>query len=378
MKYSKIIFGFIVSCISIAVSAQPNGHLYLLTGGYTKPTADNGIAVYDFNTQTGTLQFLSVTGGIENPSYLAISKNKKNVYAVSEKNAGTGAIAAYAFNAASGTLQLINQSSAGGRGPCYISVDDAGTHTFVANYGDGSLAAVTINKDGSLDTNAVQSIQHTGSSIDKDNQKGPHAHSTVLTPDNRFLLCADLGTDQVYVYRFNAAGSQSLESATPAYVKVTPGSGPRHSVFHPNGKYVYVVNELSGTIDAFDYKEGVLHPKQTITMLPTGFAGIIEAADIHISPDGKFLYASNREVRNELVIYAIAKNGILRFIARQPVLGAVPRNFVIDPTGNFLLVANQKTNEVVVFRRNAANGLLRYTGNKITVKAPSCLKFVVK
>jgi 6-phosphogluconolactonase len=378
MNYSKIICGVIAIGMSIALSAQPAKHLHLLIGGYTTSTPENGIAVYDFNTQTGALQFRSVTGNIENPSYIAVSSNKKNVYAVSEKNGGVGTVVAYTFNAASETLQLVNQSSAGGRGPCYISIDDAGKHAFVANYSDGSLAAIAINGDGSLDTASVQSIQHTGSSIDKENQKGPHAHSTVLSPDNRFLLCADLGTDRIYSYRFNAANNQSLNASTPPYVSVAPGSGPRHSIFHPNGKYVYVVNELSGTIDVFDYNEGVLKSKQTITMLPNGFKGIVEAADIHISPDGKFLYASNREVRNELVIYSVLTNGKLAFVGRQPVLGAVPRNFVIDPTGKFLLVANQKTNEVLVFRRNLANGLLHYTGHKITSKAPSCLKFISK
>lgn len=359
-----------------AAHAQSKDHVYLLIGGYTKPVEDKGIAVYDFNIKTGDLQFRSVTGGVENPSYLAISKNGKNVYAVSEKGGGSGIIIAYQFNHKTGKLSQLNQASAGGEGPCYVSTDDAGTHVFTANYGDGSLAAVRLNKNGSLDPASVQSIKHTGSSINKENQSGPHVHSTVLSPDNRYLLSADLGTDRIYMYRFDAKAGTPLKEAKTAYTSTTPGSGPRHICFHPNGKYVYSVNELSGSVDAFDYEGGMLTPKQSITMLPDGFTGIIEAADIHISPDGKFLYASNREILNEILIYAINAEGKLSYTGRQSELIAVPRNFVIDPSGKFLLVANLKTNEVIVFLRNEKTGLLTPSGKKISIPSPSCLKFI--
>jgi 6-phosphogluconolactonase len=377
MSYSRIfpIILFSAFCFS-KVYTQSKDHCYLLVGGYTKPLKDKGIAVYDFNKQTGALQFRSVTGEIENPSYLAISKDGTKVYAVSEKNNGPGTIIAYQFNRSTGTLRFINEASSGGEGPCYVSVDDAGTHVFGANYGDGRLSAIRLNKDGSLDTTDIQSIQHTGSSINKESQAGPHAHSAVLSPDNRYVLSADLGTDRIYIYSFDSKATTPLSPANTGYVTSAPGSGPRHICFHPNGKYVYVVNEMGGSVDAFDYKDGVLTPKQSVTMLPDGFTGIVEAADIHISPDSKFLYASNREVRNEIVIYSISKEGALSFTGRQPVLGAVPRNFVIDPSGKFLLVANQKTSEVIVFRRNANTGLLRFTGKKISIPGPACLKFI--
>lgn len=371
-KFSAILCGFIL-CATIVV-AQSNGHRYLLVSGYTRTLPDKGIAVYDFNTQTGELKFHAVTGGIENPSYLAVSRNGKYVYAVSEKNKGT--VVAYRFNRLLGKLDSINQSPVGGRGPCYVSTDDAATHVFIANYSDGSLSAIKLNKDGSLDTTAIQTIQHSGSSINKDNQSGPHVHSMVLSPDNNYVLCADLGIDRVYTYRFAAQSHSPLSEASPAYAEVTPGSGPRHIIFHPNGKYVYVVNELNGSVDAFNYSDGKLQHKQTITMLPEGFSGTIEAADIHISPDGKFLYASNREERNEIIIYSIGKEGMLRFAGRQSVMGAAPRNFVIDPSGKYVLVANQNSNEVILFQRNAVTGLLKFTGKKISATAPSCLKFI--
>ena len=284
MSYSRIflIILFSVFCFS-KVYTQSKDHCYLLIGGYTKPLKDKGIAVYEFNMQTGDLQFRSVTGGIENPSYLAISKDGTKVYAVSEKNNGQGIIIAYQFNRSTGTLRFINEASSGGEGPCYVSVDDAGTHVFAANYSDGRLSAIRLNKDGSLDTTDIQSIQHTGSSINKESQAGPHAHSAVLSPDNRYVLSADLGTDRIYIYRFDSNATKSLSPANTATLPAVPGSGPRHICFHPNGKYVYVVNEMGGTVDAFDYKDGVLNSKQSITMLPDGFTGIVEAADIHIS-----------------------------------------------------------------------------------------------
>ncbi|HEY4290294.1 MAG TPA: lactonase family protein [Puia sp.] len=345
---------------------------FLVIGSYTKP-GEKGLSVYTFDTQTGTLQFRSATGDIANPSYLTIGRNGKWVYAISERN--NGSVYAYQFDQTSGTLNLVNQAPSGGKGPCYISIDDAGTHLFTANYGSGSLGVIGLQQDGSLDSTALQSIQHTGSSINKTDQTRPHAHSAVLSPDNRYVLSANLGNDHVYIYRFDPGAAEPLSPANPAYVTVTPGSGPRHICFHPNGRSVYVLNEISGSIDGYDYKDGVLAHKQTITLLPDGFNGKVEAADIHISPDGKFLYASNREDRDELVIYSIAANGTLRFAGRQPVMGVAPRGFAIDPTGKFLLVANLKTNEVLVFRRNARTGLLTFTGNKISVPGPACLKF---
>jgi len=359
---------------SAGAKAQTSDRCYLLIGGYTKASKNKGIAVYEFNTRTGDVQFRSVAGGIENPSYLAVSKDGDKVYAVSEKN--TGSVKVYRFDRVSGKLEFMNEASSGGRGPCYISVDDAGTHVFTANYGNGSLGVIRLSKDGSLDTATVESIQHTGSSANKESQTGPHAHSAVLSPDNRYLLSANLGNDRVYIYHFSASATSPLSPVDPAYVTITPGSGPRHLCFHPNGRYVFVINEMGGSVDVFDYEDGVLRYKQTITMLPDGFSGTVEAADIHISPDGKYLYASNREVRNEIVIYSIDTTGLLAFAGRQPVLGAGPRNFVIDPTGKFLLVANVKTNKVIVFRRDAQTGLLTFTGKRIRVKGPACLKFM--
>lgn len=352
-----------------------NGNYNLLIGTYTKPGKSEGIYVYTFNVNTGTATYKSKVTGIANPSYLAISKNRKKVYAVSEAGRGNGSISAFNFNPASGDLKLVNSAPSGGDGPCYVAVDKNDKYVFAANYGGGSLGAIRVNEDGSLNQD-VQSIQHEGSSVNKDNQSKPHVHTTVLSPDNKYLLVTDLGTDKVYSYRFKPGGRDALSEANPAFVNTRAGAGPRHLTFHPNGKFVYVVNELDGSVDAYGYKDGKLNPLQTITMLREGFNGIIEAADIHCSADGKFLYASNREESNEIVIYRIGKNGRLTFAGRQSVLGKAPRNFVIAPNGKFLIVANMNSDEIVVFNRNIQTGLLTDTGTRIAIGSPVCLKFV--
>jgi len=377
MRCSKVLPLFLLGIFFCAsIYCQSKSKYFLLIGGYTKQKNDTGIAVYEFNAKDGSLKYRSAIGGIDNPSYLTISNNGNRVYAVSEKGKGEGTVVSYSFDRLKGKLKKLNVVGAGGKGPCYISTNANNKQVFVANYGDGSISAIGLNKNGSLDSAVIQSIQHTGSSIDRDNQAGPHAHSIISTPDNRFVLSTDLGSDRIYLYHYDSNKQESLVPSEPGFVSVKPGSGPRHIYFHPNGNYVYIVNEIAGSIDVFSYKEGSLKEKQLISMLPEGFHGIIEAADIHISPDGKFLYASNREERNEIIIYAIKKDGTLTFIARQPVMGIAPRNFAIDPTGKFLLVANMKTNEVIVFNRNAGTGLLRFAGKKINSAAPACLKFL--
>ena len=365
----------LIANIETSFAQKVKGENYnLLVGTYTSSGKSEGIYVYDFNVNTGASAYKSKATGISNPSYLAISKDKKNVYSVSEAGPGNGSISAFNFNAVTGELKLINSVTSGGDGPCYVEVDDSKKYVFSANYGGGSLAAIRVNDDGSLNSD-VQRIQHEGSSIHKDQSK-PHVHAAVLSPDNKFLLVADLGTDKVHTYRFIPGGKDALAPADPAFVSTKAGAGPRHLTFHPNGKFVYVVNELDGSVDAYAYNDGKLTSLQTITMLREGFSGTIEAADIHCSADGKFLYASNREESNELLIYSVGKNGRLKFAGRQSVLGKAPRNFVIAPGGRFLLVANQNSDEIVVFRRNAKTGLLTDTGSRIAVGRPVCLKFV--
>ncbi|MEX2232139.1 MAG: lactonase family protein [Cyclobacteriaceae bacterium] len=373
MKTILVLF-MIMGFYSLSMAQTSKDKTYhLLVGTYTNESKTNGIHVYTFNAGTGDFQEKSKAVNITNPSYLAISKDKKNVYSVSEGGDGKG-ISAFSFDNASGKLTFLNTGSAGGNGPCYISVDDKKQIVFAGNYGGGSLSATRLNADGSLSQD-IQAIQHEGSSVNKGRQDKPHVHSVVLSPDNRYLLVPDLGTDRVNVYNVEAGKPKPLTPASPAFASVNPGGGPRHLTFHPNGKHAYLILEMEGAIAAFDYKNGKLEPKQSITMLAPGFNGKVGAADIHISPDGKFLYGSNRGEANEIVIYAIDKNGKLTYAGRQADLINTPRNFAIDPTGNFLLVANQNGNDIVIFKRDQKTGLLTSTDKRIQVDKPVCLKF---
>jgi len=354
---------------------EKNQTFKLIIGSYTGSNLNEGISVYDFDSRTGDFNFKSKTPGVENPSYLAISPDGKYVYSVNEVR--NGGISAFVFKSPTDELMLLNRVSSGGRGPCYVSVDKKNKFVFAGHFGGGSVSAIPLQEDGSLGS-AIQTIQQYGSSIDKSIQQGPHIHATVLSPDNHFLLTANLGTDEIYIYKFNpSVATQPLTPASPPLVSVKPGIGPRHIVFHPNSKFAYVVNEMGASITAFDYKDGRLNEIQTITMLPSGYTGAVEAADIHVSPDGRFLYGSNRGDANDITIYAIMKNGKLSYAGRQSTLGISPRDFDIDPTGNFVLAANMSTNEVVIFRRDKKTGLLTPTGKKIQVSRPACLKFII-
>ena len=375
IRFLSIAIIYLAQVASVHGQPVANYRYHLLIGVYTSPGKSEGIYVYDFNAKSGSFRYKAKASGIVNPSFLAVSKDRRKVYSVSEMGKGKGTISAFTFNSVSGELGFINNVSSGGDGPCYVEVDDKGDYVFAANYSGGSLSAIPVDEDGSLNA-GIQTIQHEGSSINKESQTKPHVHATVLSLDNRFLLATDLGTDKVYIYRFDARHEKPLSPANPPFINVTAGSGPRHLTFHPNGKYVYVINEMEGSICVFKYKDGTLEAMQTITLLRPGFKGIIEAADVHISPDGKFLYGSNREESNELVIYSIQKDGKLSYSGRQSTLGKAPRNFAIDPTGTFLLAANQNSDEIVVFKRNKKTGSLQFTGKKISVGMPVCLKFV--
>lgn len=308
---------------------------------------------------------------LSNASYLAISQDRQNVYAVSE--GGQGSVNAFAFNPVAGALTFINSVPA--QGPCYVSVDDSKQVVFSGNYGGGNALAIPLHTDGSLVEDKVQTVQHEGSSANKQRQDKPHVHAVVLSLDNRYLLVPDLGTDKVYQYRIDATQQDILIPADEPFLAVKPGGGPRHLTFHPNGKYAYLVLELEGAVMALDYRNGKLEAKQTVSMVTPDFKGRVSGADIHVSPDGKFLYASNRGDANEIAIYAIDKKGGLTMAGRQSVLGETPRNFAMDPTGNYLLAANQNTNEVIIFKRDPKTGLLTPTGKKMEVDKPVCLKF---
>jgi 6-phosphogluconolactonase len=348
---------------------------YLFVGTYTSGKS-KGIYVYNLNTQTAEAKQLSYVES-KNPSYLAISKGGNYLYSVNE-GGSESYVSAFSFDRTKGKLSFINKEPSGGADPCFISVNSSRKWAVVANYTGGSLSAIPINADGSL-APLAENIQHTGNGINKERQEKAHVHSTFFTPDEHFVFTADLGTDKLSIYRFDPAASQPLTDAADSVVDVEPGSGPRHFAFHPTKPYVYVIEELTGTVDAFQYDQGKLTHLQRISSAPADFKGENGSADIHVSPNGKFLYASNRGDANTIAIYRIdPASGKLEIAGFQSVMGKHPRNFIIEPGGKFLLVANRDSDDIVIFRINGQTGLLKATGIRINIPNPVCLKLLKK
>jgi 6-phosphogluconolactonase len=351
---------------------------FLFTGTYTNGNS-KGIYVYSFNAATGEATPLSIAEGISNPSFLSLASSGKYLYSVSENNTA-GEVNAFSFDRTTGKLTLINKQLTGGKGPCYISTDANGKWVMVGHYGSGTVTAFQVDKDGALKSPAQQ-ITHSGSSVNKQRQDKPHVHATVFTPDQRFLFVPDLGLDKIMIYRFDPAFYKKPLTAAKkqASVSTKPGSGPRHLCFHPTLPYVYLIEELLGTISAYQYDKDTLKLIQNISSHPPDYTGTKGSADIHVSPDGRFLYASNRGDAHNLAIFAInSENGKLAAKGFQSTMGTVPRNFIIDPTGNYLLVANQQSSNIVIFKRDKQSGQLEPTGKEISVPNPVCLVMLKK
>lgn len=350
----------------------------LIIGTYTSGKSE-GIYIYDFDSKTGDSKFISAAKS-SNPSYVTVSPDKKYLYAVNEDadslNNG-GMISAYRFDKTKSRLQFINQQPSGGNHPCYITTDKTGKWAITANYTGGSLSVTKLNADGSLSP-TKKIIQHEGKGINQERQEKAHVHQTLLTADNKHLLVADLGIDKLMVYDFDNV-SGKVKANNSASISVSGGHGPRHSAIHPSGKFVYLTEELSGTVSAFTFNNatGKLKLFQTISAVPEDYNGLLSGADIHVSPDGKFLYASNRGELNNLIIYKVnAATGVLTVAGYQSTLGIKPRNFNFDPTGNLLLVANQDSDNISVFAVDHNTGLLKDTGKTIYVPNPVCISWV--
>lgn len=346
-------------------------HYNLLVGTYTNKGNSEGIYVYDFNTLNAETKLKAVAKNVVNPSYLAISKDKKFVYSVKEDGNNSG-VSSFKFNSSSGDLAFLNKKDSEGADPCYISVDDK--NVILANYSGGTISVFGRHADGSL-TDAKQVIQHTGKSIDpQKRQESAHVHMVQFTPDKKYLISNDLGEDRIYIYNYNPISRNKVLSIKTV-IKTNAGSGPRHLTFSPNGRFAYLAHEFNGSITGFVYANGTLKKIQEMATADKNFTGRIDGADIHMSADGKFLYESNRGDANTINVFAVLPTGILRFVESVSSLGKGPRNFSIDPSGKFLLVAHQYTNEVVVFNRNSITGKLTDSGKRINVGVPVCLIF---
>ena len=343
------------------------------------PGDKSAIHAFQFDVSKGALKPLHRTVEIQNPFFLAISPDKRFLYAINAEKFGGEKdefVAAYAIEGRTGKLKHLNQQSTRGTASCYVDVDATGKTVVVANYSSGSVASLPVQKDGSL-AEAASFVQHSGSSVDPERQKGPNAHSIVISPDNRFALSADLGIDKILIYRLSATTAKLTDNEAQPFAKMQPGSGPRHLTFHPNGRRVYVINELKNTVTFFDYAadSGTLTERQTISTLPAGFTGKSYCADLKITPDGRFLFGTNRG-HDSIAVFRIADDGQLSLITIQPSLGKGPQNLLITPDGQWLLCANMPGNSVIVFRIDSKTGNLKAAGEPVAMPMPSCIRWV--
>lgn len=353
-------------------TSKENNELTMLVGTYTNGATSKGLYSFRFNEADATTTPLSDIE-IENPSYLTPSADGKFVYAVSEFNDERAAANALAFDKEKGTFRLLNSQKTGGEDPCYII--NYGNHVITANYSGGSISVFPVAEDGSL-LPASEVLEFEGSGADKERQEKAHLHCVCITPDGKYLFADNLGTDEIHKFIINPnaeKGEDFITDDTQPSHEVKAGSGPRHLTFAPNGKFAYLINELSGTVIAFEYKDGDLEEIQTIAADTVGAKG---SGDIHVSPDGKFLYASNRLKADGLAIFSIhPENGKLTKVGYQ-LTGPHPRNFIITPNGKYLLVACRDSNAIQVFERNTDTGLLTDIHKDIKVDKPVCIRFV--
>ena len=383
MKTTRRLFAFVAFTTSLAVlglagaAGRPAaGHSYLaFVGTYTNRTDSKGIYAYEFDAETGKLSLKGVAAETPDPSFVVIHPNGKYAYAANEADKQS-MVTAFAIDAKSAKLTQLNQLPALGASPCYLSLDKTGKYLFVANYSSGSIAVFPILTDGRLGEHTAM-FRHKGSGPNKKRQEGPHAHWIEASPDNKLVLVADLGLDEIVSYRFDATKG-TLTPNDPAFAKVAPGAGPRHGVFSLDGKFFYVVSELNATVTAFAYDagKGTLKDFQVVSTLPKGFQGRNDDAEIAMHPGGKWLFASNRG-HDTIAVFAVdPSSGMLRPVGEFPTGGKEPRHFAIDPTGRFLLAENQLSNSIVVFRIDPATGTLTRVSKTDGVPSPVCLTFL--
>jgi 6-phosphogluconolactonase len=367
------------------VSVPPDTtYSILYIGTYTEKEAHvdgkaTGIYVYKLDMATGILSHISTSPETTNPSYIQVHPRGQWLYAVNETGSSqgepSGTVSAFRLTKGGTVLEFINTVPAAGNYPCFIAIDHTGHFALVASYGSGTVSLLPLKADGSLG-NVVSTDRHAGRGPSA-RQEAAHAHTIEVSPDNKFAYSCDLGTDKIYCYRLDTENGKLIASGDPYATQ--PGSGPRHLAFHPLKNFVYVVNELNGTIECMttDTLTGGLSRFQIISTLAQGDGQTAGCADIHISPSGKFLYASNRGKYNNIAMFSISGNtGALTLIGHQDAKGKTPRNFAIDPTGTYLLVANQDSDNVVTFRIDPETGILIDTGIEASIPTPVCLKFL--
>lgn len=365
-----------------AARGKKTKEMLVYIGTYTSgKSKSEGIYVYRLNLDSGELKPYKIVKNVVEPSYLEIDKNNKYLYAVNEtveyEGKKSGAVSAFAIDRKTGDLRFLNQQPSMGGAPCHVAVSGDGRFVLVANYVGGNVAVFPVEVNGGLGASS-DSAQHNGAGPNKERQEAAHAHSINLDRSNRFAVACDLGVDKVFVYRFDEKNGKLQTNREQAYFQTKAGAGPRHFAFHRNGKNAFVINELDSSVTAleFDAARGTLKEIQTVSTLPADWSGANTCADVHISPNGKFVYGSNRG-HDSIAVYRFdEKTGKLEPVEHVSTGGITPRNFAVDPTGRFLLAANQNSDSIVVFRIDERSGKLTANGAKAQVPAPVCLKLI--
>jgi len=347
---------------------------YVFLGSYNRDLIAESIQVYQLDTVKGKLNKITSAKNIINPSYLTLSPNGKFLYACTDtKTPNAGSVSSFEFNPESKSLTFLNKQSSGGENPVYLSVHKSGKWLVNGNYNEGSVSVHPILENGKIDSIA-QNFQYSDGSVNKERQTKSHVHSAVFSPQNDYLFLPDLGADKIRSYRFDATQKQPLIETKIPFTKTDLEAGPRHFTFHPNEKFGYCIEEMAGAISVYQYQDGTLKQIQRINTHPDTIISGFESSDIHISPDGKFLYATNRGKENNIAIFSINEKGLLKNIGYQSTLGNHPRVFALDESGKFLIATNVNSGNVVVFKRNQKTGLLKKVGNEVTMENVSCVQ----
>lgn len=357
--------------ISIHLYSQ---NTYVFFGSFNRDKTTEGLYVYKLDTIKGKLSKVTSVKGILNPSFITLSTDGQYVFACTEsKTPNAGSVSSFTFNPKDKKLTFINSQKSGGENPVYVMAHKNGKWLVNANYTEGSVSVYPVSENGAIQP-YVQNFQFSEGSINKQRQDRSHVHAAVFSPDFKQLFLPDLGADKIRSYMFDSDKTEPLQTAQPPYIASASGSGPRHLTFHPDGKFAYCINELSGTIDAYLYDNFSLESIQRIATHTDKYKEDFESSDIHISPDGKFLYASNRGYENNIAIFSILQDGTLKNIGYQPTFGKQLRVFNMDETGKFLIVANAASGDAFVFRRNPETGLLKKVGRRTKIFGVSSVK----
>jgi 6-phosphogluconolactonase (cycloisomerase 2 family) len=347
---------------------------YVFVGSYNWNKNKKGIYVFKLDTVTGTLKKITTVKNILNPSYLTVSPTGDYIYACTDtKTPNAGSVSSFEFKPKNKTLTFINSQKSGGENPVYLSVHKDGKWLVNANYTEGSVSVFPLTPDGKISP-IIQNFSYSEGSINKERQDRSHVHSSVFSPNYDFVFLPDLGADKIRCYQFDGLQKQPLQETPYPFTQATLGSGPRHFAFHPNRKFAYCIEELTGTVSAYKYENGKLDSIQRIAAHSDEFTEGFNSGDIHISSDGRFLYASNRGEENNIAIFSIENDGTLKTVGYQPTFGRTPRIFAIDSHGKFVIVANQSTGNLVVFKRDLVTGLLNKSGKEMKVKNASCVQ----